>query len=66
VVAFAAVSLIGAVTGTAELAMHGFQFFIFRANGAGASETGPTEPVNPELPAAPSVHHQPTTHHPSK
>jgi hypothetical protein len=46
--------------------MHGFQFFIFRANGAGASETGPTEPVNPELPAAPSVHHQPTTHHPSK
>jgi hypothetical protein len=60
-VAFAAVSLIGAVSGTTELALHGFQFFIFRANGAGASEIGPKEPVNPVLPPAPGTHHHPTT-----
>ena len=59
-VAFAAVSLVGVVSGTAELALHGLPFFIFRANGAGASETGPTEPANPELPTAPAAHHQAT------
>ncbi len=63
VAAFAAVSVIGAVTGTTELALHGFPFFIFRANGAGATETGPKEPVNPELPPAPSAHHRPAAHH---
>ena len=48
--AIAAVSVIGAISGTTELALHGFPFFILRANGAGAGETGPKEPVNPELP----------------
>jgi hypothetical protein len=48
--AFAAVSVIGAVSGTAELVLHGFPFFILRANGAGAGETGPREPANPVLP----------------
>jgi hypothetical protein len=48
--AVAAVSVIGAISGTTELAMHGFPFFVLRANGAGAGETGPKEPVNPELP----------------
>jgi hypothetical protein len=60
VAAFAAVSLIGVVSGTTELALHGFSFFIFRANGAGATVTGPTEPANPVFPAA---DHHPTTHH---
>jgi len=48
--AIAAVSVIGAISGTTELALHGFPFFVLRANGAGAGETGPNEPVNPELP----------------
>ncbi len=48
--AIAAVSVIGAISGTTELALHGGPFFILRANGAGAGETGPKEPVNPELP----------------
>jgi hypothetical protein len=60
VVAFVAVSLIGAVSGTSELALHGFRFFIFRANGAGASEIGQKEPANPVLPPAPGTDH-PTT-----
>ncbi|MDR3031636.1 MAG: hypothetical protein LBV78_00740 [Kitasatospora sp.] len=50
VAAFAVVSAIGAITGTAELALHGFPFFILRADGAGAGETGPKEPANPEMP----------------
>jgi hypothetical protein len=50
VVAIAAVSAIGAIAGTSELALHGVPFFILRANGAGAGETGPKEPVNPEMP----------------
>ncbi len=48
--AIAAVSVIGAISGTTELALHGGPFFVLRANGAGAGETGPKEPVNPELP----------------
>ena len=55
--AFAIVSVFGAAAGITELSLHGFQFFIFRANGAGASETGPTEPVNPVLPPAPKANH---------
>ena len=50
VFAIAAVSAIGAVAGTTELALHGGPFFALRANGAGAGETGPREPVNPVLP----------------
>jgi hypothetical protein len=48
--AIAAVSTIGAIAGTTELAMHGGPFFVLRANGAGAGETGPREPVNPVMP----------------
>jgi hypothetical protein len=50
VFAIAAVSAIGAIAGTTELALHGGPFFVLRANGAGAGETGPKEPVNPVLP----------------
>lgn len=59
VAAFAVTSVIGAAAGAAELGLHGLPFFIFRANGAGASEVGPKEPVNPVLP---NTHHQPTAH----
>jgi len=56
VAGFALVSVLSAASGFAELALHGFPFFIFRANGAGASETGPKEPVNPVLPSAAKAH----------
>jgi hypothetical protein len=56
-VAFAALSLAGAVTGAAELALHGPAFFIFRANGAGASQTGLKEDQGPGQPNAPGAHH---------
>ena len=56
-VAFAALSLAGAVTGAAELALHGPAFFIFRANGAGASQTGLMEDQGPGQPNAPGAHH---------
>jgi hypothetical protein len=64
--AFAFVSVVGAVAGTAELALHGFPFFIFRANGAGASETGPREPANPPRagqPFLPGARHELAAHH---
>jgi hypothetical protein len=62
--AFALVSVLGAVAGGSELVLHGVPFFIFRANGAGASEVGPTEPSNPPragqpfLPGQQSAAHQ--------
>jgi hypothetical protein len=65
---FAAVSVIGAATGATELVLHGIPFFLFRANGAGASVTGPTEPKNPPhagQPFLPGAQHQPAAQHPS-
>jgi hypothetical protein len=59
VAAFALVFLIGTVTGVTEIAMHGFAFFVFRANGAGASVTGPTEDQGPGQPNAPGARHHP-------
>ena len=59
-IAFAALSLAGAVTGAAELALHGPAFFIFRANGAGASQTGPKEDQGPGQPNAPGARHNAT------
>ena len=53
---------VGVVSGVAEIALHGGPFFIFRANGAGASETGPVENQGPGQPDAPGAHHvQPPT-----
>jgi hypothetical protein len=46
-VAFAVASVVGAVAGGTEIALHGTPFFMFRANGAGASEIGTKEPANP-------------------
>jgi hypothetical protein len=56
-VAFVALSLAGAATGAAELALHGPAFFVFRANGAGASQTGLKENQGPGQPDAPGAHH---------
>jgi hypothetical protein len=55
----AAMVTVGVVSGAAELALHGGPFFIFRANGAGASETGPVENQGPGQPDAPGAHHVP-------
>ena len=55
--AFAALALAGAATGATELALHGPAFFVFRANGAGASQTGPKEDQGPGQPDAPGAHH---------
>ncbi len=49
--------MVGLVSGGSELALHGGRFFIFRANGAGATETGPTENQGPGQPDAPGAQH---------
>jgi len=56
----ATLATVAAITGTTELAMHGPRFFIFRANGAGASETGLTDPQFPGHPGAPAPSPQPS------
>ncbi len=63
--AFAVVSVLGALAGGTELALHGLPFFIFRANGAGASEVGPREPASPPRAGQPfprGAHHRPAAH----
>jgi hypothetical protein len=44
----------GAITGATQIALHGGRFFIFRENGAGASETGLTDGQFPGHPGAPA------------
>ena len=44
----------GTITGTAQIVLHGGRFFIFRENGAGASETGLTDSQFPGHPGAPA------------
>ncbi len=44
----------GTMTGTAQIVLHGGRFFIFRENGAGASETGLTDSQFPGHPGAPA------------
>ena len=56
VAAFVAVSVVGVVAGAAEMALHGLPFFVFRANGAGASLTGLKEDQGPGQPDAPGRH----------
>ena len=55
--ALVALSLAGVATGATELVLHGPAFFVFRANGAGASQTGPEEDQGPGQPNAPGAHH---------
>jgi hypothetical protein len=52
-----ALTLAGVATGATELVLHGPAFFVFRANGAGASQTGPEEDQGPGQPNAPGAHH---------
>jgi hypothetical protein len=59
VISFVLVALVGTATGITEIALHGFAFFAFRANGAGASVTGLTEDQGPGQPNAPGTHHKP-------
>jgi hypothetical protein len=54
--ALAVLALAGVVSGGAEVALHGLPFFVFRANGAGASVTGPDEDQGPGQPNAPGAH----------
>lgn len=56
----AALVTVGVVSGATELVLHGGPFFIFRANGAGATETGPVENQGPGQPDSPGAHHAPT------
>jgi hypothetical protein len=58
VAAFAAVLVVGVVAGSTEMALHGMPFFVFRANGAGASLTGLKENQGPGQPDAPGAHHK--------
>jgi hypothetical protein len=55
--AFVALSVAGVATGVTEVVLHGPAFFVFRANGAGASQTGLTEDQGPGQPNAPGAHH---------
>ena len=48
--ALVALTLAGVATGATELVLHGPAFFVFRANGAGASQTGPEEDQGPGQP----------------
>ena len=52
-----ALTLAGIATGATEVVLHGPAFFVFRANGAGASQTGPEEDQGPGQPNAPGAHH---------
>ena len=60
--ALAILTLAGATVGATEIAQHGLAFFVFRANGAGASVTGLTEDQGPGQPNAPGAHRKPATH----
>jgi hypothetical protein len=55
--AFVALFVAGVATGVTEVVLHGPAFFVFRANGAGASQTGLTEDQGPGQPNAPGAHH---------
>ena len=59
----ATLTAVGAIAGAAQLVDHGPSFFIFRENGAGASETGLTDNQFPGHPGAPAP--EPTTTTPS-
>ncbi|MEP7022768.1 MAG: hypothetical protein ABJB47_02945 [Actinomycetota bacterium] len=57
-VALTVVILVGAATGTAEVAAHGFKFFLFRNTGAGAGNSQDLEEnQGPGQPDAPGTHH---------
>jgi hypothetical protein len=62
---------LGAVSGTVELFLHGGPFFVFRAQGTGATNVGLQENQGPGQPDAPGArplkpHHQAKQHQPAK
>lgn len=65
--AFAVASVAGALAGGTEIALHGTPFFMFRANGAGATEIGTKEPQNPPRAGQPllSGDQKPAAKHPA-
>jgi hypothetical protein len=59
VIALVAVFLVGAVSGTTEIALHGFSFFVFRNAGAGAGNSrNLDENQGPGQRDAPGAHHK--------
>jgi len=59
VIALMAVFLVGAVSGTTEIALHGFSFFVFRNAGAGAGNShNLDENQGPGQRDAPGAHHK--------
>jgi hypothetical protein len=59
VAAFVAVSVVGVVAGSAEIARHGVPFFMFRNTGAGAGNSQDlNENQGPGQPDAPGTHHK--------
>jgi len=59
VAAFVAVSVVGLVAGSSEVARHGLPFFVFRNAGAGAGNSANLdENQGPGQPDAPGTHHK--------
>ena len=62
VIALAALFLVGASSGAAEVALHGFSFFLFRNAGAGAGNSHDLNenqgPGQPDAPRAHEAHHE--------
>lgn len=56
--ALVALTVAGVAAGATEVVLHGPAFFVFRANGSGASQTGPEEDQGPGQPNAPGAHHK--------
>jgi hypothetical protein len=46
------------VSGTTEVFLHGFSFFVFRSAGTGATHGGLEENQGPGQPDAPGAHHR--------
>jgi hypothetical protein len=59
--AVVAMVLLAVIAGSAEIALHGYRFFIFRSAGTGSTpaDSGLKENQGPGQPDAPGAHHQP-------
>ncbi len=64
VAAFIGLSLLSAATGTTEIFLHGFPFFVFRSAGTGGTPSnGRQEDQGPGQPDAPGAHHHTAPRH---
>jgi hypothetical protein len=66
VAAMATLLLFGVTSGTTEMFLHGFPFFVFRAAGTGATHDGLEEDQGPGQPDAPGTHHHIAPRHHQK